>query len=245
MAATVDFPDPMPPVKPTTTMADTDRIITLRRPDSLLYSPRADERLTAARAQGKRSRAALTDRAGTWPPNSPGALNAWLLLVTTKPPVWRDPMLTWHDLPLTLGDTNESFFYPDPLGFWSEIRRWAQQLFRLRYPTWGLGEALALTSLLHVGEDPTRFATAFGVFSPRVVLFLDEPSWLGSGLEVHKSVHHHIQDPHRAGQVYQGFWGQASDGVVVGKSPQHPTTHNLYRAEDMAGYLQAAPIPPP
>jgi len=246
MAATVDFPDPMPPVKPTTTMADKDRIITLRRrPDSLLYSLRADERLAAARAQNKRSRAALAERAGEWPANSPGSLNAWLLLVTTKPPVWRDPVLTWQDRPLALGEANESFFYPDPLGFWSEIRRWTQEIFRLRYPTWGLGESLALTSLLHVGEDPSRFRISFDLFSPRVVLFLDEPSWVASGLAVQKSVNHYIKDPHRSGQVYEGFWGETAEGVVVGKAPQHPTTHNLYRAEDMIGFLRSAPIPQP
>jgi hypothetical protein len=33
--------------------------------------------------------------------------------------------------------------------------------------------------------------------------------------------------------------------MVVGKSPQHPTTHNLYRAEDMVGFLRAAPLPAP
>ena len=235
----------MPPVKPTTTMADKERIITLRRPKSLLFSARADERLDAARAQSKRARAALTAGAGEWPPNSPGSLNAWLLLVTTKPPVWRDPVLTWHDRPLALGEANESFFYPDPLGFWSEIRKWSQELFRLRYPTWGLGESLALTTLLHVGEDPGRFRTAVDLFSPRVILFLDEPSWLASGLEVERSVNHYIKDPHRAGQVYEGFWGQAADGVVVGKSPQHPTTHKLYRPGDMAEFLRAAPLPQP
>jgi hypothetical protein len=227
-------------------MAEKDRIITLRRRnDPQLYSSRADERLAAARAMNKRGRAALAAKATDWPANCPGSLNAWLLFVTTKPPVWRDPMLTWHDRPLALGEANESFFYPDPLGFWSEIRRWAQILFRLRYPTWGLGEALALTTLMHVGEDPSRFSTAFSLFAPRVVLFLDEPSWIGSGLEVRKQVNHYIKDPHRTGQVYEGFWGELDDGVVVGKAPQHPTTHKLYRADDMAGFLRSAPIPPP
>ena len=224
-------------------MADNDRIITLRRPDSLLFSPRADERLTAARAQGKRGRAALAGRIQDWPANSPGALNAWLLLVTTKPPVWRDPFLAWHDHPLTLGEVNESFFYPDPLGFWTEIRRWALELFHLRNPTWSLGESLSLTTLLHAGDDPKRFVNAFERLSPRVVLFLDEPSWLASGLQVDRVVKHHIRDPHRAGQVYEGFWGELETGVAVGKSPQHPTTHKLYRSDDMAGFLRAAPIP--
>ncbi|HWI02287.1 MAG TPA: hypothetical protein VNT52_00405, partial [Acidimicrobiales bacterium] len=75
-------------------MAEKDRIIALRRRhDSLLFSPRADERLAAARAVNKRGRAALEAKGADWPANSPGSLNAWLLLVTTKPPVWRDPVL--------------------------------------------------------------------------------------------------------------------------------------------------------
>jgi hypothetical protein len=239
----VDLPEPIPPVKPTARMADTDIIITLRRPDSLLFSPRADERLAAARKAGKRERSALAERIGDWPPNSPGSLNAWLLLVTTKAPVWRDQVLEWRERPLALGEVNENFFYPDPLGFWTEIRRWALELFHLRNPTWGLGEALTLTTLLHVGDDPSRLASAIERLAPRVVLFLDEPSWMASGLQVKKQVKHHIRDPHRPAQVYEGFWGVLEDGRVVGKAPQHPTTHNLYRHEDMVGFRQSAPIP--
>ncbi len=238
----MDFPEPIPPVKPTTTTADID-IITLKRPDALLFSPRPDERLVAARKASRRGRAALAERLGEWPPNSPGSLNAWLLLVTTKAPVWRDQVLEWREQPLALGEVNENFFYPDPLGFWTEIRRWALELFRLRNPTWGLGEALTLTTLLHVGDDPTRLGVAFEHFAPRLVLFLDEPSWLASGLAVKKQVSHHIEDPHRPGQVYEVFWAVMDDGTVVGKAPQHPTTHNLYKTEDMAGFLRAAPIP--
>jgi hypothetical protein len=178
-----------------------------------------------------------------WPPNSPGSLNAWLLFVTTKAPVWRDQVLDWKEQPLSLGDVNENFFYPDPLGFWTEIRRWTLELFRLRNPTWSLGESLTLTTLLHVGDDPKRLRQALTVFQPRVVLFLDEPAWRASGMQVTKMVKHYIKDPHRAGQVYEGFWGELDDGTVVGKSPQHPTTHNLYRSEDMVGFLRAAPIP--
>lgn len=224
-------------------MVDSDRIIGSLRIDPLLFSPRADERLKAAQAQGRRARTALAERIRDWPENSPGALNAWLLLVTTKAPVWRDPMIAWVERPLTLGDTNENFFYPDPLGFWTEIRRWALDLFRLRYPSWGLGEVLALTALLHVGTGSTRLQTAVDLFAPRVILFLDEPSWLASGLAPTKVVTHYIKDPHRAGQVYEGFWGELAEGVVVGKAPQHPTTHNLYRADEMATYLKAAPLP--
>jgi hypothetical protein len=139
---------------------------------------------------------------------------------------------------------NENFFYPDPLGFWTEIRRWTLELFKLRNPTWSLGEALTLTSVLHVGDHADRLTAALALCKPRVVLFLDEPSWLLSGLEAKKQVNHYIKDPHRANQVYEGFWGELADGVVVGKSPQHPTTHKLYRAEDMVSFLRSAPIPP-
>jgi hypothetical protein len=239
----VDFPEPIPPVKPTASIVDSERIIGSIRLDPLLFSTRADERLKAANAQGRKARAALAGRVREWPENSPGSHNAWLLLVTTKAPVWRDPMMAWVERPLTLGDTNENFFYPDPLGFWTEIRRWALELFRLRYPEWGLGEVLALTALLHVGGEPERLSTALDLFSPRVILFLDEPSWLGAGLTPHKVVTHHIKDPHRPGQVYEGFWGELEDGVIVGKAPQHPTTHNLYRSEDMVAFLKSAPLP--
>jgi hypothetical protein len=41
--------------------------------------------------------------------------------------------------------------------------------------------------------------------------------------------------------VYEGFWGATADGTVVGKAPQHPAMHNLYRAEDMDRFLASAP----
>lgn len=210
--------------------------------DPLLFSARPDERLAAARAVKGRARRALEERARDWPPFSPASLNAWLLFVTTKPPDWRDDLLAWEDHPPTLGQANQGFYYPDPLGFWAEVRRWSLELFRLRHPTWAPPDALALTTLLHVGGDPDRLARAMGLSQPQTILFLDEPSWERSRLPV-RSVAHHIADPHRRGQVYEGFWGHAPDGGVVGKAPQHPTTHNLYRAEDMLGFLRSAPAP--
>ena len=164
------------------------------------------------------------------------------MLVTTKPPTWRDPLVRWEDLPPSLGQAHEGFFYPDPLGFWAEIRRWSLELFHLRHPAWGTPEVLSLTTLLHMGGEPDRLVRAMELSSPQTVLFLDDPSWQASGLEV-RQVHHHIVDPHRPGQVYEGFWGHTPDGRVVGKSPQHPTTHNLYRAEDMLDFLRSAPEP--
>ena len=243
----------MPPVKPTTSIAGRPYHRPIRtearrhRGDTKLYSADPEDRLTAARAQGKRATKALTERVGDWPPNAPGSLNAWLLLVTTKEPVWRDPLVTWQDRPLSLGTPNQGFYYPDPMGFWAEVRRWAVELFRLRQPRWGATEALALTTLLPAGSQPDRVARAVDAFDPQLVLFLDEPSWAASRalLNGAEQIPHYITDPHRPKQVYEGFWSVRADGVVVGKSPQHPATHNLYRADDIMGYLRSAPVSRP
>jgi hypothetical protein len=213
------------------------------RPNGQLFSTRPDERLTAARAANKRARKALAERVKDWPSSSPGSLNAWLLLVTTKEPVWRDPYITWEELPLTLGTAHQGFFYPDPMGFFAEIRRWAVELFRLVAPRWTAPDALALTTLVHASRGKEHLTDAIEMFQPRVILFLDEPSWHASGLVVDE-IAHYIRDPHRPKQVYEGFWGVTETGMVVGKSPQHPTTHNLYRAEDLNGYLRSAPLRP-
>ncbi|MFN2504204.1 MAG: hypothetical protein ABR540_08235 [Acidimicrobiales bacterium] len=150
--------------------------------------------------------------------------------------------MTWSEAPPTLGEAHEGFFYPDPLGFWTEVRRWSCELLHRYQPTWGVAEALALTSLLHLEKQPERFRRAAELMQPRVVLFLDEPSWERAGLSgVHREPHF-IHDPHRKRQVYEGFWGHDEAGLVVGKSPQHPATHNLYRAEDMLGFLRSAPV---
>ena len=189
---------------------------------------------------------ALTERVGQWPLNAPGSLNAWLLLVTSKEPAWRDPLIQWQDQPLSLGSAHQGFYYPDPMGFWAEIRRWAVELLRLRQPRWSATEALALTTMLPVGGQPDRVARAVASFEPRLVLFLDEPSWAGSRVLFDgERVPHYITDPHRPKQTYEGFWGVRADGVVVGKAPQHPATHNLYRADDILGFLRSAPIPRP
>lgn len=226
-----------------------DRIIGIIKPfkvDPELFSPRPSERLAAARAQNRKARAAIAERVTGWPTNSPGSLNAWLLLVTTKEPTWRDPLLQWNERPLTLGEPHEGFFYPDPLGFWTEVRKWSSELIRHYDPGVSGPDALALTTLLHVSGDPARLSQAVNMFQPGVVLFLDEKSWVESGL-VAVEVPHYITDPHRPKQVYEGFWGrippgQNGGGLIVGKAPQHPTTHNLYRARDMLEFLRSAPI---
>ena len=91
--------------------------------DDKLFSPRADERLAAARAVKGRARAAVLLQGHDWSPNSPAAINAWLLFVTTKPPIWQYNLVLWEDHPPSLGQANEVFYYPDPLGSWAEICR--------------------------------------------------------------------------------------------------------------------------
>src|SRR3712207_8545203 len=44
------------------------------------------------------------------------------LFRSTKAPAWQDQVMQWQERPLALGEVNENFFYPDPLGFWTEIR---------------------------------------------------------------------------------------------------------------------------
>ncbi|HEX2700846.1 MAG TPA: hypothetical protein VHM89_11660 [Acidimicrobiales bacterium] len=207
----------------------------------LLHSPDPAVRRDAARSAGRLARRAIERQARNWPPYSPGTVNAWLLLVTTKPPTWRDPLVLWPEDPPTLGEPHHGFFYPDPLGFWAEVRRWTTVLVRLRRPEWTTSDALAVTTLLHVGDDHERLAWARELMRPQVLLFLDEPSWQVSGIAVRKQPHY-VPDPHRAQQVYEGFWAVTDGGPVVGKSPQHPATHKLYRTEDMRRFLAAAPI---
>lgn len=162
-------------------------------------------------------------------------------MVTTKAPTWRDNLVVWRDMPPSFGEPAEGFFYPDPLGFWAEVRRWATILVRTREREAATPDALAVTTMLHVGDDQGRLAWAMDLMQPRIVLFLDGPAWEASGLQVREEPHY-VPDPHRPQQVYEGFWGIADDGTVVGKSPQHPTTHRLYRAEDMDRFLRAAPV---
>jgi hypothetical protein len=211
-------------------------------PDLFASTPQA--RLAAARSLSPRARRKLLSRVAGWPPNSPGALNAYLLLVTTKPPTWRDSLAEWKERPLTLGHPHEGFLYPDPLGFWAEVRRWAAEVLCDHGPdgdpSFTASEALAVSTLVHVGDTPGALALACSTCRPGMVLFLDEPAWQAAGWHV-ASTPHHVPDPHRAGQVYQGFWGRTPAGLVVGKAPQHPTMHRFYRADDMRGFLRAAP----
>lgn len=206
-----------------------------------MYAPEPGDRLAAALGLSRRARKSLERHSDEWPSHSPGSLNAWLLLVTTKEPTWHDPLVLWRDFPPTLGAPHEGFFYPDPLGFWAEVRRWAHLLLSKTMPGIPMSTALSLSTLIHVGDDTRRIAWARSVNRPRVILFLDEPSWQASQLSVSGTVHQ-IPDPHRAGQRYEGFWGTLADGTIVGKAPQHPATHRLYRTEDLDGFLHAVPL---
>jgi hypothetical protein len=210
-------------------------------PDDALVSPDPAARLRAAAALRPRSLARLRAKATGWPALSPGAVCSWLVLVTTKPPHWRDPLLDFPEHPLTAGHPHEGWFYPDPVGFWAEVRRWSTLLVRTRQPTWVTTEALAVSALLHLADEPARVGLARDVCHPRVLLFLDEPALQVARLELLDIDGHHVPDPHRDGQVYQGLWARLADGTIVGKAPQHPSAHRLYRASDMDRFLLACP----
>lgn len=196
----------------------------------------------AARSLSARRRRRLLDEVTVWPTASPGSRNAWLLMVTSKPPTWRDPLLPWPSARLTLGEPHDGFLYPDPAGFWREVRRWSIELLRAEEPTWSTAESLALTTLVHVGGEPSHLGLATATCRPRLIVFLDEPAWRSAGLDVAVD-RLAVPDPHRPGQVYEGWWGTLDDGTVVGKAPQHPTMHQLYDADDLSRWLRSAPVP--
>ena len=185
-----------------------------------------------------RAAAKLARAVKGWPSYSPGAVNAWLLFVTTKPPSWRDTLLEWRESPLTVGKPHEGFLYPDPIGFWAEVRRWSVETLRGFERSWDVSEALAVTALVHVGERPRALDVALRTCRPATVLFLDESAWQAAGWDVVPR-RFDIPDPHRPDQSYEGFWATRRDGLVVGKSPQHPTMHRFYDADDMTVYLRA------
>ncbi len=204
-----------------------------------LYAASPATRLSAARCASRRAVRRLQREAEGWPALSPGAVNAWLLLVTTKPPSWRDALVAWREQPLAVGWPHEGFFYPDPLGFWAEIRRWALELYRPLEPDWGHAEALSMSALLHLGDDHDRLDLAVRTCRPGAVLFLDEHAWQVSGWTARAERGFELPDPHRRGQSYHGFWGVGPSGAVVGKAPQHPAAHRLYDAADVDRFLRA------
>lgn len=211
------------------------------RADDGLVSPDPAVRLATATGVDGRALKKLRRRAAGWPPLSPGSIGSWLLLVTTKPPHWRDPLLEFPEQPLTAGHPHEGWFYPDPVGFWAEVRRWATLVTQTRVPAWTMTEALAVSAFVHLADEPARLTLARDATRPHVVLFLDEAAVQSSRLEARAVVHRSVPDPHRDGQAYEGWWGRLDDGTIVGKAPQHPSAHRLYRATDMDGFLRACP----
>jgi hypothetical protein len=200
------------------------------------------DRLQAGRALRGRARKALDRTLTGWPPDSPGAANAWLLLVTGKAPTWRDPLMVWPDDAPTLGEPHPGFFYPDPLGFWAEVRRWVAILVRNVAPGLSPTEALAVAAVVHTGEDPEAVAWVSERVKPVITLFLDEASRASSRV-IPGGTPYSIPDPHRPGTVYEGWWVRSAHGSVVGKAPQHPASHNFYRSADMEVFLRASPTP--
>lgn len=212
------------------------------------YGPTPEERrkgaAALAAARPGRRRHDEVAPIGAWPSRSPGAANAWLVLLASKPPTGEDPLLPWPEEPLTFGEAHLGFFYPDTLGYLAEVRRWITELVRAAEPGAHTADALAVSALAHVGDDPTVAAAVLAICSPAVVLCLDDGAWRLAGLTPVRVESHHVPDPHRAGQVYQGLWGRTAEGTVVGKAPQHPAAHHFYRAVDLTDFLCAAPITP-
>jgi len=149
-------------------------------------------------------------------------------------------LYSWRELPPTLGTPHEGFYYPDPLGFWTEVRRWTTVIVRTAEPQASGADALAVSALLHLGEQPDRVAWALDLMRPAIVLFLDEASWVAAAIDA-KTNPFSIPDPHRPGVVYEGSWGSTDSGQIVGKAPQHPAAHSLYKKEDMDTFLGAVP----
>jgi hypothetical protein len=208
-----------------------------------LFSQDPLERLAAARSVGRRERRRLEKAAEGWPTLSPGSLNAWLVLFTAKPPDWCDPLVLWEERPPTLGVPHEGFFYPDRLGFWAEVRRLATALFDEVAPELSDTDALALSALFHLEASGIDAGWALRRCRPAVVLVLDEASLQRAGLEILDREGFPMPDPYRPGTVYEGFWGRLEDGTVVGKTPQHPAAHRLYRPSSMLRFLRACPRP--
>lgn len=208
-----------------------------------MYASDAPTRLAAARALNRRARRRLLEPAGrAWADKSAGSANAWLVLVGTRAPDWQDPLFEWKDEAPTLGDPHPGLFYPDRLGFWTEVRRWITVLVQASWPTASREEALSVASVLH-GQEPGAALASIATARPRVILALDDQA-LGL-LPATRTVDRRgvtIRDPHRAQQSYAGWWATTDDGVVVGKAPQHPAAHKFYRRADLDAFLAAAPL---
>jgi hypothetical protein len=198
-----------------------------------LYALSPAERLDAARRldpkAGRRLQAAVTD----WPPLSPAAANAWLLLVTTKPPQWRDPLLEFPEAPLALGEPHPGFLYPDPIDFWVEVRRWTAVVAGTRQPPLAATDAVAVSGLLHLGDDLDRLTMAVATVRPQVVLFLDEPAWSAAALPGDN-------DP------FGGWWRGTRPRTIAPHTPwsrDRPEVLQFFRFRPMRGANDRSPRP--
>jgi hypothetical protein len=126
------------------------------------------------------------------------------------------------------------------LGFWTEVRRWVAILVRAAAPQLSTTDALAVAALIHSAGDLGRVDHTTRLCRPAMILYLDEASRAAAGVEPGIDIYT-IPDPHRPGTVYEGWWSRGRSGVVVGKAPQHPASHNFYRTADMDAFLRAAP----
>ena len=147
--------------------------------------------------------------------------------------------MTWPAEGPTLGEPHAGLFYPDPLGFWSEVRRWAVLLMRCAVPGMSTSDALSLLAVVHSDEDPDRVRWVTERCRPAVTLFLDEASRELAAVPPGETVS--IPDPHRTDTTYDGWWA-AGAAHVFGKAPQHPASHRFYRGTDMDRFLSEVPL---
>lgn len=192
--------------------------------------------------KGRAQRRVLEPAAREWAEKSAGAANAWLVLVGTRAPDWQDPLFDWREEPPTLGTPHPGLFYPDRLGFWTEVRRWITVLVRSAWPDALTQEALSAAAVLH-GQEPGAARASIALAQPRVVVALDDAAIdLLPATRTGDRDELRIRDPHRPRQEYTGWWAVTAGGVVVGKAPQHPAAHNFYKRADLDAFLAAAPL---
>ena len=223
----------MPPVRPMRSTART--LLPAARPGrwvgctrggrrrAVRERPGATARRPPGRSTGGRGRRRWP-RSDAWPADSPGSCNAWLLFVTTKPPSWRDPLHPWVERPLTLGEPHEGFLYPDPdrvLGRGPPLGRRAVPAPRSRRGA--PAESLALTTLVHVGERPGAPRTRAQRPVRAAHRSCSSTSRPGSPPpSTWPPRPFAVPDPHRAGQVYEGWWGTTADGRGRGQVAAAP-----------------------
>ena len=208
-----------------------------------LFASDPARRLEAARALRGRARKKVLARTPPWPPDSPGSCNAWLLFVTTKPPSWRDPART-------RGRSGRS---PSA----SRTRASSTPTRSGSGTRCGAGPSSCSGSqqpdLEHrrepVAHDPRarrlRPRPARGRSEPVPAAHDRVPRRAGLAVGGARGGHHAVlrARPPPAGRCTRAGGARPPTGAVVGKSPQHPTMHRLYRAEDLTAWLRAAPRP--